>query len=209
MSIRLLIADDDAVVRLGLEQFFADADIRVVALAGSVVELVRLAAEHRPQVVLLEARMTEGDILGALEEIHSSSRETRAVVFSAYDNPTYVARAIAQGAVDFLPKNSSRDDVVAAVATAAEKPTSRSARMEPVAARMLDSSTHAVTDSGLTGRECQVVRHLAYGLSNREIAHSLEISVETVKEHVQNVLRKLKAADRTQAAVWALRKKLV
>jgi DNA-binding NarL/FixJ family response regulator len=202
-------------VRLGLEKFFSGSNIRIVAQAMNSDEAVRLALQHRPHVLLLEARLAASDGLSALEQIRVGSPETRAVLFSAYDNPTYVARAVALGAADFLPKSAGRDEVIAAVTAATDKSTGPSPRMAPIAANMIKSEGDAGLDashgvkSGLTGREWQVVRHLAYGLSNREIGFSLEISVETVKEHVQNVLRKLQAADRTQAAVWALRNKYV
>jgi DNA-binding NarL/FixJ family response regulator len=218
MSIELLIADDDMLVRLGLEAFFAGTEVRIVAQAANADEAVRLALEHCPHVLLLDARLAAGDArdgLAALEPIRTGSPTTRAVLFSASDNPTYVARAVALGATDFLPKTAGRKVVVAAVRAAAGNSSRPSPRMARIAANLTRTEGDAGLDasygakSGLSRREWQIVRHLAYGLSNREIALSLKIHFETVKEHVKNAMKKLHVTDRTQAAVWALRNRFV
>jgi len=133
------------------------------------------------------------------------------VMMSTYDNPTYVARAIALGAKDYILKDSSRIDVLEAIQRAAssEKPSENSIlrRIQMTMEKRKDRSDSK--DVPLTNRELQVLRHIALGLSNREIGTSLNISVETVKEHVQNILRKLDAADRTAAAVWAVKSGLI
>ncbi|MHC4406472.1 MAG: response regulator transcription factor, partial [Planctomycetota bacterium] len=127
-----------------------------------------------------------------------------------YDNPTYVARAVALGAHDYVLKGSSREDMITTIQTAAagESP-SRVGELRRVANAMKLRQTVDDDEVPLTQRETQVLRHVALGLSNKEIGRSLEISVETVKEHVQNILRKIAVSDRTQAAVWAVRKGLV
>jgi DNA-binding NarL/FixJ family response regulator len=130
-------------------------------------------------------------------------------MFSAYENPTYVARSVSAGAHDYLVKTATRTEIVAAIARAAEgSAPARTGALRRVAGEM--AKREAPTDARLplTPRETQVLRHVAMGLSNKEIADSLEISVETVKEHVQNLLRKVSLADRTQAAVWAIRQGL-
>ncbi|NBW87655.1 MAG: DNA-binding response regulator, partial [Planctomycetia bacterium] len=122
------------------------------------------------------------------------------------DNPTYVARAVSAGAHDYVLKTASRQELIAAVTGAATgAPPTRGGELRRVAGEM--SKRASATDSGvpLTPRETQVLRQIAMGLANQEIADALEISVETVKEHVQNLLRKISVSDRTQAAVWALR----
>ena len=131
------------------------------------------------------------------------------VVLSTYDNPTYVARAAALGAEDFLLKGCAPDEMLQAVQRVASgagaAPGSRMERIQQAMARRRERTD----DTPLTNREFQVLRHVALGLSNREIGRSLGISIETVKEHVQNVLRKIDVGDRTQAAVWAVRQQLV
>jgi DNA-binding NarL/FixJ family response regulator len=155
--------------------------------------------------------MPDSDGLEALDKIQREVPDSRVVMLSTYDNPTYVARAVALGACDYVLKGTSRDELISTITAAAEgKCPSNTGELQRVAGTM---SKHAATPNGnpipLTNRETQVLRHVALGLSNREIGQSLTISIETVKEHVQNILRKIAVSDRTQAAVWAVRKGLV
>lgn len=210
MGIRVLVADDHEVVRSGLISLLSATDIEVVGQAGSGNEAIGLVKELQPDVVLLDIRMPETDGLEALERLQEESPNSRVIVLSTYDNPTYIARAITLGAADYLLKGTGRDDLVAAIRAAAEGDTSRrSAALRRVASSLRTTGVPVDDDVTLTMRENQVLRHLALGLSNKEIGKSLSISIETVKEHVQNILRKIKVVDRTQAAVWAVRKGLV
>ncbi len=210
MSIKLLIADDHEVVRSGLVSLLADTGIEVVAQASNGNEAVELARRYKPDVVLLDIRMPEADGLSALETIHTELPNTRVVVLSTYDNPTYIARAVALGADDYLLKGLSREELVSAITEVAHgRHSKRSAELRRIAGAMETRSLSDDEGVTLTQRETQVLRHLALGLSNKEIGRSLSISVETVKEHVQNILRKINCTDRTQAAVWAVRKGLV
>jgi len=160
--------------------------------------------------VLLDIRMPDTDGLAALEQIRKRSPDARVVMLSTYDNPTYIARAVALGASDYVLKGSSREDLVATIqAAAAGESPCRSGELRRIAGAMKVRQVIDDDDVPLTQRETQVLRHVALGLSNKEIGRSLEISVETVKEHVQNILRKIAVSDRTQAAVWAVRKGLV
>jgi len=210
MAIRLMIADDHQVIRTGLATLLQGTDIEIVGEAGSGKEALKVAEKTHPDVVLLDIRMPDGDGLEALEKLRAKVPESRVVMLSTYDNPTYIARAVALGASDYVLKGSSRDDLIATITAAAkgESP-SRAGELRRVAGAMKVRQTVDDDDVPLTQRETQVLRHVALGLSNREIGRSLEISVETVKEHVQNILRKIAVSDRTQAAVWAVRKGLV
>ncbi len=210
MSIRVLVADDHEVIRTGLRSLFAGTDIEIVAEAASGEEAVKQAEKIKPDVILLDIRMPDGDGLATLEKLRNKVPESRVVMLSTYDNPTYVARAVALGASDYVLKGSSRDDIVTTIqAAAAGQSPSRCGELKKIAAAMKVRQVVDDDDVPLTQRETQVLRHVALGLSNKEIARSLEISVETVKEHVQNILRKITVTDRTQAAVWAVRKGLV
>src|SRR5262245_8970753 len=209
MSIRLLIADDHEVVRAGLKSLLADArDIQVVAEAPSGEAAVRLAHRHRPQVVVLDVRMVGGDGLTALAQLRDELPDIAVVMFSSYDNPTYIARAVALGAVGYLIKSATKDEIMDAVRQAAAGETLWSREGLRRASQAASApKTHVVEpEASLTKRENEVLKQLALGLSNKEIAQALDISYETVKEHVQHILRKLGVADRTQAAVWAVRK---
>ena len=210
MTIRLLVCDDHEVIRTGLATLLAGADIEIVGQAASGKEALQLAEQTKPDVVLLDIRMPDEDGLATLDKLRSKAPDSRVVMLSTYDNPTYIARAVALGASDYVLKGSSRDDIIATITAAAEgESPSRSGEFRRISGAMQIRQPIDDDDVPLTQRETQVLRHVALGLSNREIGRSLEISVETVKEHVQNILRKLTVSDRTQAAVWAVRKGLV
>jgi len=211
VSIKILVADDHEVVRSGMNKLLSDSGVEVIGAVGSVEEAVSMTESKRPDVVLLDVRLGSGDGLTALEQIREKTPEVSVVIMSTYDNPTYVARAIALGASDYILKDSSRLDVVETVQRAAQgaKPSENSIlrRVQSTMEKRKDRTDSK--DIPLTNRELQVLRHIALGLSNREIGNSLGISVETVKEHVQNILRKLDTADRTAAAVWAVKSGLI
>jgi DNA-binding NarL/FixJ family response regulator len=210
MPIRLLICDDHEVIRTGLACLLAGTDIEIVAEAANGKDVIKAALKEKPDVILLDIRMPDGDGLSTLEKLRAKIPESRVVMLSTYDNPTYIARAVALGACDYVLKGSAREDIIATiVAAAAGESPSRSGEMKRIAAAMKVRQVIDDDDVPLTQRETQVLRHVALGLSNKEIGKSLEISVETVKEHVQNILRKIAVSDRTQAAVWAVRKGLV
>lgn len=211
MSVKVLVADDHEVVRTGLASLFAGSEIKIVAEASSGTEAVKMAVKHKPDVVLMDIRMPDSEGLEALDKIHRELPNTRVVMLSTYDNPTYVARAVALGASDYVLKGATRQQLISTItAAAAGKSPSSTGELQRVAVAMSKSANGAHNDEiPLTNRETQVLRHVALGLSNKEIGRSLSISIETVKEHVQNILRKIAVTDRTQAAVWAVRKGLV
>ncbi|MFM9059772.1 MAG: response regulator [Planctomycetaceae bacterium] len=209
MPIKVLVADDHDVVRHGIASLLKDSAARVCGEATTPDEAVRQARRLKPDVVLLDVRLGDRDGLDVVKKIRSAAPGTQVVMFSAFDNPTYVARAASAGAHDYLVKTASRSEIVAAITRAAEgAEPARGGHLRRMAGAL--SKREAPTDAKLplTPRETQVLRHVALGLSNKEIADALEISVETVKEHVQNMLRKVSLADRTQAAVWAIRQGL-
>ncbi len=210
MSIRLLVCDDHEVIRTGLATLLAGTDIEIVGEAATGKETLDQAAKTKPDVILLDIRMPDGDGLTTLDKLRDLVPESRVVMLSTYDNPTYIARAVALGASDYVLKGSARSDIIDTITAAAQgESPSRSGELKRIAGTM--QARQVIDDDSvpLTQRETQVLRHVALGLSNKEIGRSLEISVETVKEHVQNILRKVAVSDRTQAAVWAVRKGLV
>jgi len=210
MSVRCLVADDHEVVRSGLTSMFDGTAIEVVGEASTGEETVRMARELNPDVISLDIRMDNGDGLAALEQLRAEMPNSKVVVFSTFDNPTYVARAHALGAKDYILKGTSKKDLVESLEAVAEgRDPPRFGQMQRIAGQMATRQRQPDSEIPLTQRETQVLRHLALGLSNKEIAQSLEISIETVKEHVQHLLRKMGVNDRTQAAVWAVRKGLV
>jgi DNA-binding NarL/FixJ family response regulator len=210
MSIDILIADDHEVVRAGLKTLLADTDINIVAEASDGNTAFKLASKHRPGLVLLDVRMPDGDGLNCLARIKLDLPEVPVVMFSSHDNPTYIARAVALGASGYLLKSATRDELIEAIRTASggESIWSRE-ELRRVTGALAAPRNGSEADVPLTKRESEVLKQLAFGLTNKEIAQSLGISYETVKEHVQHILRKVGVSDRTQAAVWAVRKNLV
>ncbi len=139
-------------------------------------------------------------------KIREEGLDTRVVLLSTYDYQSYAARAVALGVSEYLLKGAGRDEIIRAIHAAAAGEPPKVEDLKVFLARGDQGVNYA---TGVWHHPTQVLRHIALGLSNREIANSLDISVETVKEHVQNILRKLNVNDRTQAAVWAVRKGLV
>jgi DNA-binding NarL/FixJ family response regulator len=206
MAVTVLVVDDHEVIRRGIASLVEGSDIRLVAEAADGDEATKLARKHKPDVVLLDVRMGGKDGLDSIKRIRSAAPNTRVVMLSAFDNTTYVARAVSAGAHDYLLKSATRKELLEALAGAASgAPPTRAGEFKRIAGAMSQREPPANSDVPLTPRETQVLRQIALGLSNKEIGESLEISVETVKEHVQNLLRKIALEDRTQAAVWAIR----
>jgi DNA-binding NarL/FixJ family response regulator len=208
-KIRLLIADDQEVVRSGLKSMLADTEIKVVAEVATGQAAVKYAVENQVDVVLLDVRMPDGDGLTALGRIKLDKPDLPILMFSAFDNPTYVARAVALGASGYLLKGCTRDELVNAIRKAAtgESIFTRD-ELRRVTGALATPRINADVEAALTQREGEVLRHLASGLTNKQIAEALHISYETIKEHVQHILGKIGVSDRTQAAVWAVRNKL-
>jgi DNA-binding NarL/FixJ family response regulator len=210
MAISLLIVDDHEVVRAGLKSLLQGTDIRIVAEADNATTGLKLTVKHKPDVVLLDVRMPDTDGLNCLARIKLDLPNIPVVMFSAYDNPTYVARAVALGAAGYLSKTSSKKEIVDAIHTASKGESIWTREeLRRVTGALATPRVGADVEVPLTKRENEVLKQLAFGLTNKEIAQALGISYETVKEHVQHILRKIGVSDRTQAAVWAVRKELV
>jgi len=210
MSIKILIADDHEVVRCGLKTLLADTDVEVAIEASTGEEAVKKALEHDIDVAVLDIRMPSGDGLKALGRIKLERPQLPVLMLSAYDNPTYVARAVALGASGYLLKGATREEILSAIrSVAAGGNVWTRDELRRVTGALATPRLAADVEVPLTQRESEVLRQLALGLTNKEIAQALNISYETVKEHVQHILRKIGVSDRTQAAVWAVRKGLV
>ena len=210
MSIRLLVADDHPMVRAGIKKMIEGKDIKIIAECADGVEAVTQTLKGKPDVVLMDIRMPELDGLNALGRIKIENPEMPVIIYSGFDNPTYIARAVALGANGYLMKGGSAKDLVAAIKVAAKgENTWTRTELRRVTGALATPRPGISLEVPLTQREIQVVRHICDGMSNKQIGDDLEISYETVKEHVQHILRKIGVTDRTQAAVWALRNGLV
>lgn len=208
MTIRVLIADDQVMVRAGFAMLLsAEDDIEVVAEASDGLEALELAARHRPDVVLMDIRMPRLDGLDALARLTRPGvvDPPKVVVATTFDDDEYVHRALHGGACGFLLKDSGPALLVEAIRAAA----SGEALVSPsVTVRLLEklrdtATTRRTARSALSGREGELVRLVARGLTNAEIAAALSISVGTVKTHLANVQTKLAARNRVEIAAWA------
>ncbi len=210
MSISLLVADDHQVVRLGLRNVLEGSGIEVVTEATTGEEVLKAVLANKPDVVLLDVRMPGGDGLHILGRLKLDYPELPVVMFSTYDNPTYVARAVALGASSYVLKSDSTERLIESIqmASRGESAWTRE-ELRRVTGALATPRVVSDVEVPLTQRESEVLRQLANGLTNKEIALALGISYETVKEYVQHILRKIGVSDRTQAAVWAVRKGLV
>jgi DNA-binding NarL/FixJ family response regulator len=210
MAITIVIADDHELVHDGLAQMFADMNVTVVGFAKNGDEAVALVNALQPDLCLLDVRMPVCGGLEALVQIRESQPDTRVIMISAFTNPTYIAKATLLGACDYLSKGAGRAEIISVLSRAYQQQdrpeSSLLLKYHRLMSRRKDKNAMGFN---LTNREVQVLRHLGLGLSNLEISTSLGISIETVKEHVQNILRKTDGSDRTQIAVWAVRKGLI
>ncbi|MEU9565261.1 response regulator transcription factor [Streptomyces sp. NPDC048161] len=210
--VTLLIADDDEVTRSGLRTLLtAQPGITVVGEAADGVEAVDQARELRPDVVLMDVRMPRRNGIEATRQLLAgSATPPKVVVITTFENDGYVTAALSAGASGFVLKRRPVREIAEAVrvVAAGEAILFPAALRRMVAARPLGSA-EALPKAALTGREEEVLRSMATGLSNPEIAESLTVSLETVKTHVGNVLTKLGAQNRTHAVVIAYESGLV
>ena len=205
-TIRVLLAEDHPVVRVGLEELLGLEDgIDVVAAVSNGAEAVAAVAEYEPDVVLLDISMPEMDGIEATRRIAESGAATRIVILTASAGRESILRAIDAGALGYLLKDSPPADLLDGVRAAARG----DAPLDPKAARQLVAERHGSGAPQLTGREREVLELVAEGLPNKRIAMQLEISEKTVKAHLTRVYERIGVTDRTQAALWAQRNGLV
>jgi DNA-binding NarL/FixJ family response regulator len=206
MSIRILIAEAREVVRRGLFEICSKNGMEVIGDVARCDNLAALALKLQPEILIADPRLPGGDCLEVLERIKQDSPSIRILLLADDDAPTLVGRARGIGVSDYLTLQVSVPILVESIQRAARGEIAASGSLlHAFKEKMLRPRTEQETQTPLTERELQVLRHVAHGLSNREIGGSLGISIETVKEHVQNILRKIDVKDRTQAAVWAVK----
>ncbi|MFF2197439.1 response regulator [Streptomyces sp. NPDC058157] len=212
LPVTLLIADDDEVTRSGLRVLLsAQPGITVVGEAADGVEAVEQARQLRPDVVLMDVRMPRRNGIEATRQLLAESAEPpKVVVITTFENDDHVTAALSAGAGGFVLKRRPVREIAEAVrvVAAGEAILFPAALRRMVTARPLGSA-EALPEAALTGREEEVLRLMATGLSNPGIAESLTVSLETVKTHVGNVLTKLGAHNRTHAVVLAYESGLV
>jgi DNA-binding NarL/FixJ family response regulator len=205
MTVRVLVVDDERLIRTGLRVILsAEPDIDVVGEAADGVEVVPLVRDLRPDVVLMDVRMPTVNGIEATRQIVAEfAHPPRIVVVTTFENDEHVYDALRAGATGFLLKRAEPDELVQAVRIAARGET----LLFPAAIRRIAQQHGAMPGRpvalDLTDREAEVLRLMARGLSNVEIAERLGVGGQTVKSHVSNVLTKLRVRDRTQAVIAA------
>lgn len=210
-KIRILIADDHPVVRQGMALFLAtQPDMELVAEAENGEEAVRLTQETQPDIIVMDLQMPVKDGLSAVEEIKASEADAQILVLTSFPDDDMVLKAVKLGVMGFYLKDSSPEQLVEAIRTIH----SGEGALHPVIARALmqsvgKSSTESLPVDPLTAREIDVLKCLAQGMTNREIANELSVSVRTVTTYVRNILDKLHLTNRTQAALFAVEQGIV
>jgi len=210
--ITVLLVDDHEVVRQGLRAYLdALPDFAVVAEAESGEAAVRLASEHIPDVMLMDLVMPGMDGVEATRQVKTASPRTQIVVLTSYHEDEHIFPALRAGAISYILKDIKMDELADAVRQAARGEATLHPRVAARVIQEIHGAKHEELNpfTELTNREIEVLKLIANGLTNSEIAERLVISGNTVKGHVSNILSKLHLADRTQAAVYAWRQGIV
>ncbi|MBL8244484.1 MAG: response regulator transcription factor [Rhodanobacteraceae bacterium] len=210
MKLRVLLVDDHAVVRQGLRAYLElQPDIEVCGESGSAVHAAELAGRIKPDVALVDMVMPGGDGIEATRGIRSTSPATQVVILTSLTDEASVRPALEAGAVSYQLKDVAGAELVECIRSAARGESRLHPRIAASLVRTLRGEGKPDPLAQLSARERDVLLLIADGLSNQVIAERLGIGEATVKTHVGNLLAKLDLADRTQAAVWAWRHRLV
>jgi len=211
VSIKVLVVDDHEMVRRGIISYLeTEDDIDVVGEASDGAQAVELCQELRPDVVLIDLIMENMDGIAATKKITAELPDTKVIILTSFVDEQLVFPALEAGALSYLLKTATAEDIVKAIRSAQQ---SQSVIEPKVAAQMVhrlqSTATTKMPHEELTERELEVLRLIGEGLTNQEIADTLFIGIKTVKTHVSNILSKLGVNDRTQAAIYAHRNKLI
>ena len=210
-TVRVLIADDQTLFRVGLARLLEeDPRVDIVGQAGDGAEAVKLAGTLKPDVVLMDLKMPHLDGIEATRQIAASQSGVKVLLLTTFEADNHVIQALKAGASGYILKDSRPDSIVSSLlAVMAGERVMASA----VANRVLEMLTGTTTPKefydGLTGREIEILKLLAGGMANKQIAYKLRISEKTVRNHVSNMYEKLNIYDRSQAVLYAVRKGLV
>ena len=211
-QIKVMIAEDHSMIRAGLKQLLElEPDIKVVAECSDGKMTVEKYQEIRPDVLLIDINMPVMNGLEALEKIRTIDPDAKAVMLTIHQDRDYLLRALEIGALGYILKDAEASALIESIRSVYEGQT----YIQPVMARELVNEYKRIRSgvddprSQLTGREKEVLKLLSKGMLNKEIANVLMISEKTVKNHISSIFRKLNVQDRTQAAVYAIKNRLV
>lgn len=202
--IRVLIVDDHAIVRNGLSQLLATADdLELVGAAAGGEEAVLMAAELRPDVILMDLSMPGTDGVAATARVVAADPTVHVLVLTSFSDRNSITDALEAGAQGYLLKHSEPETILSSIRQIVDG----GSPLDPKAARVLIESRRAPAESLLTAREEEVLEMISGGLANKMIARRLGITERTVKAHLTHIYQRLGVTDRTQAALWAQRRK--
>ena len=208
MNVRILLIDDHPVVRKGLRAVLeAESDLEVVGEADGGMRGISLAHKLRPDVVLTDLLLPDIDGVTVTQRIRAELPETQVVILTSVDEEdAFVVRAVQGGAIGYVLKSANIAELVQTIRSGAEGQVHLSSR---ATARLIQEMRSPKIHIPLTGREREVLRGMAIGRTNKEIARSLDIALSTVKSHVRSILDKLGVDSRTQAALNAVRSQML
>ncbi len=209
--VRLLIVDDHPALRFGLDMLLShSSEIVIVGEAGDGIDAIEKANELKPDVILMDIALPKKNGLDAMREILATNPETKILIFSAYSDGEQIYAAIKAGAFGYLVKDSSSQILIAAIMKAHHGQPAFSREIE---LNLIHQIQHGQTPDfpaeKLTDREIEILRWLANGLTNSQIAEKAKISEGTVRSHVSNLLHKLELENRAQAVIYAHKKGLI
>jgi len=210
-TVRVLLADDQTLFRVGLARLLeADPRVEIVGEAADGAEAVRLVGSLTPDVVLMDLKMPNMDGISATREIVSKHPDVKVLILTTWDADNHVIQALKAGASGYILKDSKVEPIISSLLAVKQ---GERVMATAVANRVLEMLTGSTTPKqfydGLTSREMEILKLLAGGMANKQIAYQLTISEKTVRNHVSNMYEKLNVYDRTQAALYAVRKGLI
>lgn len=213
-QISLLVADSQPVARAGLFSFFSGTNIQIVDYAQTCEQTINKTMSAGPDVLILAIEFPDGSGFDTAQKLRTKGFRGKILFFESAGRRDYLARALAVGADSYVLKTATRAELTEIVYGLVEQLGAPEHMDRDFSGELRQVSTlmrkrRVNPTNPLSAREAQVLRHVVLGLSNREIGLALKVSEDTVKDHMQNILRKLDVRDRVQAAVWAVRNNLI
>jgi len=209
VGIRLMVVTDQVIVRAGVLGLTQGTEIEVVSQTKSQEQMVKLVLVCQPDVVLLDLRLAGSDGLCALERVHRENPDIAILIFSESEEFKVMARARSLGAMGCIPMGGPREELLKSIRrVAGGKNAWTPQQIRKVVSRSAATAVNMGDKKSLSAREYEVLKKIVDGLSNEMISEELEITIETVKQHVKHVLKKLHVVSRTQAALFALHSNL-
>lgn len=211
MSVKIMIADDHSMVREGLKSLLElEGDIEVIAEAVDGLDCLEKLGEHKPDVLLLDINMPNMNGLDVLKELKARKSKVKVLMLTVHNETEYLMRAVDIGINGYVLKDSESAELKRAIFAVVDGETYIQPDLIPALnAKRIERNKDEEKIEELTRRELEVLKLLAVGMYNKEVAEKLEISERTVKNHVSNIFKKLEVTDRTQAAVFAIRNNLI